>query len=212
MICHPGKLQLIIELIVIYICGPLLYFTGILKTSFIPLLLFISICSVIIMKRDKRFDFYKVFSLPKKYDELKNIFLIFIPLALLIVGYMFIFKREDLFRFPVENTKVWFSVLIFYPLISVIPQGILFRSFFFYRYSSLIKNKNFKIILNAILFSFAHIFFKNHMAILLTFIGGWLFAWRYTRTGKFFHTCFEHALYGLWVFTSGMGEYLVQSF
>ena len=61
--------------------------------------------------------------------------------------------------------------------------------------------------MSAIAFSFAHIIFRNPIAMSFTLIGGVLFAWRYAETGSLFASSFEHALYGCWMFTIGLGEY-----
>jgi uncharacterized protein len=41
----------------------------------------------------------------------------------------------------------------------------------------------------------------------LTFFGGILFAWRYVETGSLLTSSVEHALYGCWLFTVGLGVY-----
>jgi uncharacterized protein len=43
--------------------------------------------------------------------------------------------------------------------------------------------------------------------VALTFAGGLLFAWRYKTTGSLFTSSLEHALYGCWFFTIGIGQY-----
>jgi membrane protease YdiL (CAAX protease family) len=61
---------------------------------------------------------------------------------------------------------------------------------------------------NAIVFSLAHIFFKNTLVLVLTFIGGLLFAYTFVKTKSTTLVSIEHALYGNWLFTVGMGEML----
>ena len=65
----------------------------------------------------------------------------------------------------------------------------------------------FLVVASAVAFSFAHIIFRNPIAIIFTLVGGLLFAWRYAETGSLFTSSFEHALYGCWMFTIGLGEY-----
>jgi hypothetical protein len=60
---------------------------------------------------------------------------------------------------------------------------------------------------SAAAFGFLHIIFRNSLAVWLTFFGGILFAWRYEVTGSLFVSSFEHALYGCWLFTVGLGQY-----
>jgi hypothetical protein len=49
--------------------------------------------------------------------------------------------------------------------------------------------------------------FRNPLAVGLTMLGGILFAWCYWETGSLFTAGFEHALYGCWLFTVGLGQY-----
>jgi membrane protease YdiL (CAAX protease family) len=60
---------------------------------------------------------------------------------------------------------------------------------------------------SAAAFGFLHIIFRNSLAVGLTFCGGILFAWRYAETGSLATSSFEHALYGCWQFTVGLGQY-----
>ena len=41
----------------------------------------------------------------------------------------------------------------------------------------------------------------------LTLVGGLLFAYRYTKTGSLLTSCVEHALYGCFLFTVGLGRF-----
>jgi membrane protease YdiL (CAAX protease family) len=92
-------------------------------------------------------------------------------------------------------------------VLSVYPQGLVYRAFFFERYRSLFPNPAVLIAMSAVAFSFAHIIFRNPIAVGFTLIGGFLFAWRYGETRSLFTSSFEHALYGCWMFTVGLGDY-----
>jgi membrane protease YdiL (CAAX protease family) len=58
------------------------------------------------------------------------------------------------------------------------------------------------------LFSLAHIFFKSSLVLILTFIGGILFAITYKKTNSTLLVSIEHAIFGCWLFTVGMGTLL----
>lgn len=60
---------------------------------------------------------------------------------------------------------------------------------------------------SAAAFAFLHIVFRNSLAVALTFCSGLLFAVRYAETGSLATSCFEHALYGRWLFTVGLGQF-----
>ena len=61
---------------------------------------------------------------------------------------------------------------------------------------------------NAILLSLAHIFFRSTLVMFLTFIGGILFAFTFNKTKSTLLVSIEHAIYGCWLFTVGMGDML----
>jgi membrane protease YdiL (CAAX protease family) len=97
--------------------------------------------------------------------------------------------------------------MLLYPVLSVYPQGIIYRSFLMHRYSPLFPSQWAMILVSAIAFAWLHIIFRNSLAIVLTFGGGLLFAWRYQSTNSLLTSSFEHALYGCWLFTLGLGQY-----
>jgi membrane protease YdiL (CAAX protease family) len=52
-----------------------------------------------------------------------------------------------------------------------------------------------------------HIIFGNWLAIALCLIGGFLFSFTYRNTGSLLLTCVDHALFGNFLFTIGLGKY-----
>jgi membrane protease YdiL (CAAX protease family) len=51
------------------------------------------------------------------------------------------------------------------------------------------------------------VIFENWIAPVLTLIGGLLFAWTYARTRSQVVASFQHALFGCFLFTIGLGWY-----
>ena len=101
----------------------------------------------------------------------------------------------------------WVLVLVFYPVLSVYPQSVVYRAFLFQRYRKLFPHRLMMVVASAIAFAFVHIIFRNPIAISFTLIGGILFAWRYYESKSLFTSSFEHALYGCWMFPVGLGEF-----
>lgn len=112
-----------------------------------------------------------------------------------------------LFSFPRGNTEMWIIVMIAYPLVSAIPQEIVFRVLFFERYGGLFPGVRLAILANAGLFGLAHLFYGNWPAVVLTVIAGGIFAWAYAERRSFGLACLLHALGGQIVFTVGLGVY-----
>jgi len=60
---------------------------------------------------------------------------------------------------------------------------------------------------NAVLFAFAHILFRNWVAVIGSFVAGLLWATTYLKSRSLLVVSIEHALYGNFVFTLGIGYY-----
>lgn len=138
----------------------------------------------------------------------KPIVLQFLVFAISSTILMYYLNNENLFIVLRKNWIMWLSITFFYATFSVYPQEFLYRTFFFKRYTTLFKNTTVLIIFNAAIFSLAHIAFNNILVSILTFIGGILFAFTYHKSKSLLFTSVEHALYGSWLFTLGMGEML----
>lgn len=197
-----------IELIVLFIFIPLMLLIN--TTAWINPILVLSgfiYCAFILLKieNNKISSFFKF----AKTGYLKIILLRFFTAAVLSTIIMYLFNRKALFSIVLERPLLWLMISIFYSLFSVLPQEFLFRSFFFIRYESIFStNKIYIVLINAALFSLAHIFFRNIFVLLLTFAGGLLFAGSYIKTRSLLLITIEHAIYGFWLFTLGVGEML----
>ncbi len=113
-----------------------------------------------------------------------------------------------LLSLPRENPRLWLLIMCFYPLLSVYPQGIVYRALFYRRYAPLLPHPWSARLAGALAFSFCHLFFLNPWALLLTLAGGWFFNRTYERTRSLPVANFEHALYGGLLFTIGLGRFL----
>ena len=102
---------------------------------------------------------------------------------------------------------LWAAILVLYPVLSVFPQGIVYRAFLFHRYRGLVPSERARIALSAAAFSFAHVVFLNGWALALSLIGGWFFATTYARTRSVLISNVEHACYGGLLFTIGYGAF-----
>jgi hypothetical protein len=114
----------------------------------------------------------------------------------------------DLFlSLPRDRPAFWAVILVLYPLLSVWPQEMLYRSLLFYRYAAIFPSDRALITASAVAFGFAHVIFLNWIAIAMTAAGGLLFAWDYARHRSLRLTCIEHSLYGCLIFTIGLGRF-----
>ena len=130
----------------------------------------------------------------------------FVPCALGMLAFTWFMIPEQVFSLPRDRPFVWVMVMILYPLLSVVPQEILFRSYFLRRYAKWLP-PSMLFIASALAFGWVHIVLRNWVAVVFSMIGGLFFADTYRKTGSLAAICFEHALYGCYLFTIGMGYY-----
>lgn len=139
---------------------------------------------------------------------LKITFARLILIAIITTTFVYVSNREALFNVIIHKPKLWVFILFIYSFFSVYPQELIYRTFFFNRYEQLFRGKKVFIFINAVIFSLGHIFFKNALVIVLTLLGGLLFAYTFHKTRSTLLVSIEHAIYGSWLFTVGMGNML----
>ena len=132
-------------------------------------------------------------------------FILFVFISTVLI---WLYMPQALFSVLLGNPWLWISISLFYSILSVYPQEFIYRLFFFKRYQHLVLNGHVFILLNACIFSFAHLFFQNTLVFLLTFVGGVLFALTYKKKQSLLLVSLEHSAYGVWLFTLGLGDML----
>jgi membrane protease YdiL (CAAX protease family) len=138
----------------------------------------------------------------------KQTILKLIAIIILTTLYVWAFDKTNLYSVVLNKPIMWIAILFVYSLFSVYPQELIYRTFFFQRYETLFKSKALLIFINAIVFCLAHLFFKNTLVLALTFLGGLLFGMTFYKSKSTLFVTIEHAIYGCWLFTVGMGSML----
>jgi hypothetical protein len=212
-----SKAFLIVEFALIFMGIPLGLYLLPARIPPIPVLWASAAYCLIVLSRDKTFPRAELWRASLLRNHISEIMMLFVPAAILVAAFVWRIESLRLFDLVKANSKLWALVMLFYPVFSVYPQGIIFRSFVLHRYSSFfnpITNKRrwSLILLSALTFSFMHIVFRNPVAVALTFIGGMLFAHRHLKSGSLFVSSFEHGLYGCLLFTIGLGSYFYVRF
>lgn len=127
--------------------------------------------------------------------------------AALMYGATAWLSPELLFGFVREKPMFWAIVMVAYPLVSVVAQEIIYRRYLFARFAALLNPPLLMIIISGLGFGFGHVAFDNWVAPTLCAVGGVLFSQTYHKTRSLALVCIEHALYGNFVFTVGLGRY-----
>jgi len=195
------------ELLLMYVAVPALMYERILPNWPIPFLLIAAIWALLVLRRDATFEQRGLVGLARIRTEFWGPLLRDIPLLVLLGIAVRLFAPEMLFSLYRRSPVWWLAVVLSYPIFSVYPQELLYRAFFFHRYKPLFGEGIGMITASAAVFGFVHIIFGNWVAIALTAIGGVLFGWTYRKSGSLVLTCLEHALFGDFIFTIGIGQF-----
>ncbi|MCE7006329.1 CPBP family intramembrane metalloprotease [Kibdelosporangium philippinense] len=173
----------------------------------IPLLVVLGVAAVFYLLRSPSFDRGSLWRPGRLPAELPSIaFLWFITAVGSTV--VVLFTRPDLFLgFPRTEPVMWGFVMVLYPVLSVYPQELIFRAFMFQRYQPIFGDGYGMIAASAVAFGFVHIAFGNWISVVLSAAGGWIFASRYRKSRSLFTVSVEHGLYGMLMFTVGLGIY-----
>ena len=116
-------------------------------------------------------------------------------------------RPEAAFFLMKERPQLLLFIWIGYPLVSALPQELLFRPLFFRRYAAILPAGPRADVLNAAVFSFAHLMYWSWIVAVMTFAGGLVFSWAYRARGSFFYAVLLHAVAGNILFAVGMGIY-----
>lgn len=196
------------EAAALYLALPALLALALPPTYLLPVLWVAGAVVYIALRRSPTFDRRRLVTWNRWRSELGPMFGRFALAALLLGVALWWMRPHLLFRFPSTRPDRWLLVVVLYPVLSVFPQGLIYRALFLHRHARLFGTGWRVRVAGAFVFSFAHLPFGNAVALLFTFVGGLLFLRTYERTGSLPLSCLEHALYGDLLFTIGWGAYL----
>ncbi len=208
---HPPtprtKSLLLLEYGLLFIALPLSYAYDWVPLPVIPALWVLSagcLAWLLLNPRFRRRKLWDVRPLREQFGPIALTFLLGVPVLLAAT---LLLAPERLFGMVRERPLLWALIMISYPVLSVYPQGIVYRVFIFHRYRRLFPTAPARIAASAIAFSTVHIVFDNWIAPVFSLAGGVLFAWTYERSGSALPAAFQHALFGCLLFTLGLGWY-----
>lgn len=199
------------ELTVLFLCTPLLilFLVSDYDTWLMPLLILMGGYCLWLLWRDVDFKRFRLFNTHDFWMHIRASLKLFVPAAITLGLLVYYFAPQILFKLPREDLQFWLITLAIYPIISVIPQELIFRTFFFHRYKGIIPSKNIRWALSTLSFSLAHVVYGNWIAVGLSGIGGVLFGYRYMQSRSTLVVVIEHSLWGSYLFTLGVGVFLL---
>lgn len=173
----------------------------------LPTLIVLGVVLGVALARDPTFDARRDLHFRWPSGALWPVLARFVVLGGALTAVVALVQPEALWRFPRERPLLFALVVVGYSLLSVVPQELAFRQWFRHRYACLFGHEVGFVAASAVAFGFAHIVFWSWTAVALTTVGGALFAATFRRTGSLGLASLEHALYGVLVFTVGLGEH-----
>ncbi|MDC8831435.1 CPBP family intramembrane glutamic endopeptidase [Alteromonas gilva] len=199
-----------LELLGLFILLPLCFWAGL--HQFGPYLLIVLACvsgiCLWLLVADQSFRRVRLWNWQAGKPHLLASLKLFLPWALITAAVVYWWLPESFLQWPVEHTSLWLLTLLLYPLLSVIPQEIIYRTFFFHRYKSILPTHTQRLGASTMLFGFAHAIYGNWLAVALSAVGGAIFGVRYLQSRSTAVVVIEHSLWGCFLFTIGLGSYL----
>jgi uncharacterized protein len=163
---------------------------------------------VVLLLMDRSFSLRRELARGVSALNLGSIAAVFLIGGGAIAAWVAHYEPDWFLEFPRNRPDTYWNIMLLYPLMSVPPQELVYRTFFFHRYGALFGRAWWAAIaLNAVLFGLGHIVVGTELAIFGTMATGMLFALRYALSRSFWAVYLEHALWGALVFTVGLGRF-----
>jgi hypothetical protein len=196
-----------VEYLLLFVVGPALFAYTRHRIPAIPVLWGLTGYCLLLLLTDPAFDRRSLWNPEPFAGSAASVFALFGLTALIGIWLVRRFGEPGLFlKFPRTKPRAWALVMVLYPLLSVYPQGIVYRAFIFHRYRYVFPAPWAIVAASAFAFMWVHVVFRNRLAMAMTLLGGILFGLRFLQTRSLFVTSVEHSLYGCFLFTVGVGR------
>lgn len=174
----------------------------------IPPLVVLAAGAWLLLRRDPTFEQADLLRADAVPGQVRSILALWAVAAAVSVVAIAVSAPDRLFDLPRRTPLLWVAVVVLYPLVSVYPQELVYRAFLLHRYGPVFGGADTwgAAAASTAAFGFAHLMFGSVWSVLLTLVGGWLFARRYQRSRSLLAAAVEHALYGVLAFTVGLGD------
>lgn len=138
--------------------------------------------------------------------DLKPILLCFTLLVISTLCVMYLWPRLLSFNTTLVLGASSILVFLLYPLFSVLPQEIIYRTFLFHRYKLLFPSKYARMLISSLMFGLAHMIYGSLLVLVLSLLAGLLFSYRYFSSGNTALVIIEHSMWGSFLFLLNLGS------
>lgn len=200
-------LWLRIEFVALFVIAPVLMAVFVPPTWLFPILFAVTAVGFLLLHFTVGFAWSSLFERAEEVDLiLSAVFIAVTVLSCFVV--MWLFQRDMMFVLVRERPMVLIFIVVLYPLLSALPQELVYRVLYFERYADILpQDVKSNIVLNAALFGLAHLMYWHAIPIVMTFFGGLVFAYSYKLRLNFLEAWMLHSVAGIVLFVFGMGAY-----
>ena len=182
----------LLSVVALYYIPPLLLWIGVIPFTWRFQLLG---CMTVVMVLYDRWHGFGLKELGFRRDTLKKSMFLNIFTSLLLSVFMLVSFKFGLIRTPTIPT--WKMFFVYYLIISSTSQEFLFRSSLFALMNKAqISGPMVQVLVSAITYSFMHVFYKDVITLVATFVIGLVWGWIYYKYPNFWGVAFSHALLG----------------
>ncbi|KGB83208.1 abortive infection protein [Rhodovulum sp. NI22] len=201
-----SRMQLWAEFLALYIVAPVAVAIMLPAQAMFPVLFAVTACGIALLHLTEGFAWHDLSRNRRAIDW--PAVAAFSGLTLMVsLAVMLATRPEALLFLPRHQPLLTLMILLLYPVLSALPQELVFRPLFFRRYGALLPGPKRAIVLNAALFSLAHLMYWSWIVAAMTFAGGLVFAWAYEARRSFAMAVLMHSIAGGILFTLGLGIY-----
>lgn len=200
----PGRARLLGEFVLFYLCVPVAMALFMPPLALFPVLLTLTAGGLGLLHVTEGFRWNDLIRGIRGID-LRLVLGFAAVTVLIVLGTEMLAFPEGAPGLARGNPLLLLSILLLYPLLSALPQEIVFRALFFRRYGPILPGPRAAIVINAACFSLAHLMYWSLIVTILTFLGGIVFAWGYELRRNFPLAVVLHAVAGWILFTGGLG-------
>ncbi|MDC0738171.1 CPBP family intramembrane metalloprotease [Cognatishimia sp. SS12] len=203
---RPSKLQLRLEFLLLYLATPAFIAVVLPPTVMFPALFLLTALGLFLLHHSRGFRWKWLFrglSRVRPYEVLG--FTAFVLTSSLLTIYLF--APHAAFEPLASNPGLMLMIALLYPPLSALPQELIFRPLFFGRYNPILPDGRGMLVFNAAVFAFAHLMYWSVIVTIMTFVGGFVFAWAYQVRRSFLMAVILHSIAGIILFGVGLGVF-----
>lgn len=195
------------ELLVVFVGIPIAMRLGVIPARRMLVLGAVTVAGLVALLLDRSFDRRRLWSSAGLRGALAGI-LLRAAAAAAVIAPLVLWLEPSRFLAPLSEPPAHLlGRLVLYALVSAWPQEVLYRLLFFHRYAALFPGRGALVAASGLAFGVLHVVFPNALAPILSLPAGLALARTYRGTGSIGPIWLEHTLYGVLIFTLGLGGY-----